>query len=135
MKNLSFKIIILLTLTLFGCADLGSYGNDPYNSGGYRDPYYSGGRYDDDYNSRRERDRLRDKQRELDRERERLEEERERLRDDHYDAVRPEPIGRLPIRERCPSGFQETERKCTTEERRRGCKDMRMPGGLGCVSR
>ena len=38
-------------------------------------------------------------------------------------------------RETCPSGFQPSEQKCSTEERRRGCKDMRLPGGLGCVRR
>jgi hypothetical protein len=35
----------------------------------------------------------------------------------------------------CPSGFSPSEQKCSPEERRRGCKDMRLPGGLGCVRR
>jgi hypothetical protein len=38
-------------------------------------------------------------------------------------------------RETCPSGFRPSEQKCSPEERRRGCKDMRLPGGLGCVKR
>ena len=38
-------------------------------------------------------------------------------------------------RETCPSGFKQSENKCSSEERRRGCKDIRMPGGLGCVNR
>lgn len=38
-------------------------------------------------------------------------------------------------RETCPPGFQQSEQKCSPDERRRGCKDMRMPGGLGCVRR
>lgn len=38
-------------------------------------------------------------------------------------------------REVCPPGFQPSEQKCSPEERRRGCKDMRLPGGLGCVRR
>ena len=38
-------------------------------------------------------------------------------------------------REECPAGFRPSEQKCSPEERRRGCKDMRLPGGLGCVRR
>lgn len=38
-------------------------------------------------------------------------------------------------RETCPPGFRPSEQKCSPEERRRGCKDMRLPGGLGCVKR
>lgn len=38
-------------------------------------------------------------------------------------------------RETCPAGFRPSEQKCSPEERRRGCKDMRLPGGLGCVKR
>ena len=37
--------------------------------------------------------------------------------------------------EHCPSGFQPSEQKCTQSERRNGCKDIRLPGGLGCVNR
>ena len=37
--------------------------------------------------------------------------------------------------EHCPSGFQPSEQKCTQDERRSGCKDIRLPGGLGCVHR
>jgi hypothetical protein len=37
--------------------------------------------------------------------------------------------------DRCPSGFQPSEQKCSPEERRRGCKDIRTPSGLGCVKR
>ncbi|MFN4894536.1 MAG: hypothetical protein ACK5GN_09155 [Pseudomonadota bacterium] len=39
------------------------------------------------------------------------------------------------VREECPAGFRPSEQKCSTEERRMGCKDMRLPGGLGCVRR
>ena len=35
----------------------------------------------------------------------------------------------------CPPGFRPSEQKCSPEERRRGCKDMRLPNGLGCVKR
>ncbi len=44
------------------------------------------------------------------------------------DGARPQPAAA----ERCPSGFSPSEQKCSVEERRRGCKDMRLPGGLGC---
>ena len=37
--------------------------------------------------------------------------------------------------ERCPAGFQQSEQKCSQEERRRGCKDIRLPNGIGCVRR
>lgn len=37
--------------------------------------------------------------------------------------------------ERCPQGFQQSEQKCSNEERRRGCKDMRLDNGIGCVKR
>jgi hypothetical protein len=35
----------------------------------------------------------------------------------------------------CPSGFRPSEQKCSPAERLRGCKDMRLPSGLGCVKR
>ena len=41
----------------------------------------------------------------------------------------------LTNNEHCPSGFRPSENKCTPQERARGCKDMRLPGGLGCVKR
>lgn len=94
-------------------------------------PYYGrgGGWYDA---QRRER-------RELQRERERLEEERTRLERERRRQVFPErrPVPRptrKPI-ERCPAGFTPSERKCSPRERSLGCRDMRLPGGLGCVSR
>lgn len=37
--------------------------------------------------------------------------------------------------DRCPPGFKPSERKCTPQERAQGCKDIRTPGGLGCVNR
>lgn len=41
----------------------------------------------------------------------------------------------LQVREECPPGFRPSEQKCSQAERSRGCKDMRLPGGLGCVKR
>ena len=41
----------------------------------------------------------------------------------------------LHVQENCPPGFRPSEQKCSPEERRRGCKDMRMPNGMGCVRR
>jgi len=37
--------------------------------------------------------------------------------------------------EECPAGFEESEDKCTPEEREEGCKDIRLPNGTGCVNR
>lgn len=37
--------------------------------------------------------------------------------------------------DRCPPGFSPSEQKCSQNERRRGCKDIRLPSGLGCVNR
>lgn len=37
--------------------------------------------------------------------------------------------------DRCPPGFVASEHKCTDRERRNGCKDVRLPSGLGCVKR
>ncbi len=37
--------------------------------------------------------------------------------------------------EECPAGFEESEDKCTEEEREEGCKDIRLDNGKGCVSR
>lgn len=41
----------------------------------------------------------------------------------------------LAVRDECPAGFRPSEQKCSPDERRRGCKDMRLPSGLGCVKR
>ena len=115
-------------MSLVGCADL----DYPYNSG-YNDPYDYNHHNDYDYY----RDRNRREQREIDRERDRLEEDRRRLeREREHEYRAPPPVYQPPRREeRCPSGFSPSENKCSPEERRRGCKDMRLPGGLGCVSR
>jgi hypothetical protein len=37
--------------------------------------------------------------------------------------------------EECPAGFEESEDKCTEEEREEGCKDIRLDNGKGCVNR
>lgn len=124
-------IAALLCLIASGCAELDyPYDPSPYNS--YSDPYdYRR----DDYYRDRERDRLNRERRDIERERDRLEDERRRNERDRY---RPAPPVYQPPQqreERCPSGFSPSENKCSAEERRRGCKDMRLPGGLGCVRR
>jgi hypothetical protein len=123
MKKLLTLSSFLLLTTFTACTEL----NDPYgygNSGGYY-----GNRYDDDYYSRSRRNdwerQRRHEERELDRERGRLEDERRRVEEQR----------RRDRDERCPSGYSPSERKCSTEERRRGCKDMRLSNGLGCVRR
>lgn len=136
MLNQTFKAlgVALAIAVASGCMPLdnqygyGSSGSGYPNSGGYYDPYYR----DDPYyrnerrETRRERERLEDERRRLEDERQRLERERER------EVSRPAP---RPEVERCPSGFSPSENKCSPDERRRGCKDMRLPGGLGCVRR
>lgn len=81
-----------------------------------------GDRYNDDYRERErlesEEERLREERRELERERERLSQENARASE-----------------ERCPPGFVPGNHRCSDDERRRGCKDMRMPGGTTCNSR
>ena len=98
-----------------GGVGYGGYGNGGYGNGGYN-------------NNRRE-------QQELERERERLENERERLERERENVYRPPAAPPRQVFERCPAGFSPSERKCTQDERRRGCRDMRLPGGLGCVDR
>ena len=120
----------LFILLVVGCANL----NDPYYpSSSYPppDPYY-GSRYDDSYYARREAERAREERRNLERERVRLEEERRRAeRERQQLSNRPPPAQEY----RCPSGFSPSERKCTDQERKKGCKDMRLPNGVGCVKR
>jgi hypothetical protein len=107
-----------------------SYGSPYSNSGGYYDPYYR----DDPYyrnerrENRRERERLED-------ERERLQEERQRLERERQREVSRPAAPPPPPPERCPPGFSPSENKCRPEERKHGCKDIRLPGGLGCVRR
>lgn len=62
-----------------------------------------------------------------------------------FTVYRPEDrYGRAPTdqsrsygrdsRETCPAGFEPGNHRCSNEERRKGCKDMRMPGGTTCNS-
>lgn len=150
MYSVSSKSLLIAFVAVFvsGCAGLndpydpyyggggsgGGYGNrqppPPSNSGGYYGNGYNNGyNYGDGYD-RRERERLEEERRRLERERERLEQERNR-----QDVYRPPPPPLRPAPDRCPRGFSPSENKCSTEERRRGCKDIRMPSGLGCVHR
>lgn len=148
--SISSALTLSLVVFLSGCAGINdSY--DPYYGGyGSNDPYYGNrpppppppyGGYDNGYNGynggyysgqdRRERERLEDERRRLERERIRLEDERRRQ--DTYRPPPPPPP--RPDQDRCPPGFSPSENKCSREERRRGCQDIRMPSGLGCVKR
>lgn len=132
LRNLAATIAIATGATLFaGCAPLtdGGYG------GGYNQPYGSGYGHDD-YYYERERRRLRDERRDAERERDRAEEERRRLEEERrrLEEARRQPPPPV-VRESCPSGFRPSERRCSDAERKRGCRDLRTPGGLGCVSR
>ncbi len=125
---------IVRTLSKSACVEGYSWGYSRYGvwvKDGCRavfsngDSSYGPPRGDDDYYRQRELDREREA---LERERQRLEDERRRLGDQRYN-----PPAR--VAESCPPGFSPSERKCTNDERRRGCKDIRLPSGLGCVKR
>ena len=128
MKN--FRNLIIPTLVscfLCGCPALNSGGGVYYPDSRYDRPYY-GGRYD--YENERERERLERERDRLERERERLEREREDLIEERKEKP---PKKKKPKKDRCPSGWVPSERRCSSSERKRGCQDMRTPGGLGCV--
>lgn len=129
MKNISILLLfLLLGQGIMSCSNM----NDPYynNSGRYYDdgrynPRYTSGR--DRYYNERERDRIENERRDLAIERDRLERERERLeRQKDREARRPAP--QAP--ETCPSGWRPGS--CSKKDRKHGCKDKRMPRGLGC---
>ncbi len=148
MKARSFLFVNLGILFLTGCTDINN--PYPYGGGGYNYPssYPSGGYYGGGYDDRR--DRWEDRR--LDDERRRLEDERRRLEDQRRNQQYPPrwqppanpypypPAGQprpQPPRQndRCPPGFSPSEQKCSPQERARGCRDIRTPSGLGCVSR
>jgi len=103
------------------------YGSGSGYGSGYSDPYYRERRDID--RDRRQADRER---RDIEIERQRVESERRRIEEERARQYTPPPPRR---QESCPSGFSPSENKCSREERKRGCRDMRLPGGLGCVSR
>ncbi len=139
----SLGCVVLFTgLSLFtsGCAGLNDGFGGGYNGGGYNSGYYGGGGYGygDGYYDRRERERLRNERERLEDERERLERERERqpVYVPPYQPPPPPQQYRPPPQvDRCPSGFSPSEQKCSPAERRNGCRDIRLPSGLGCVDR
>lgn len=132
------KILIPLVI-LAGCAEMVGQPYT-YDTPYYKNrnaPYYSGNSYNDYYDrssyyNRKERDRLERERIELERERTRL--ERERLERERRNDLRG-AVPANPPAMTCPPGFSPSERKCTVEERRKGCRDMRLPNGLGCVDR
>ena len=54
-----------------------------------------------------------------------------------YNRNNPQPAYNPPAARAqvCPSGFSPSEQKCSSDERRQGCKDIRMDSGMGCVKR
>lgn len=52
-----------------------------------------------------------------------------------YQPSQPHYPSRPVVQDRCPAGFTPSEQKCSPQERRNGCKDVRTPSGLGCVKR
>jgi membrane protein involved in colicin uptake len=132
--TISKKLAAVLVLTSFiGCAELDGY-SPGYGGSGYGGSSYNSG-YDYDYYRNRDdaRQNNRDR-REIERERDRLERERERIREEQ-ERQRQNNTWKPPAQEHCPPGFSPSEQKCSSEERRRGCKDIRLNSGLGCVRR
>jgi hypothetical protein len=134
--------LVLLSFGLTGCAELldpnYGYGGNPYGNGysgnGYNGGGYGNGGYYDPYynNNRRREQRLNQEEEELREERRRIDAQRRQVEAQREaQSYSPPP----QQRERCPSGFSPSENKCSKAERRNGCRDMRLPGGLGCVSR
>lgn len=119
-----------------GCAGV----SDPYGYGRPYNPpppYYGGGPYYGGPGEFSGTGPIRRERRELEQEREKLYQERRRLERERQLQTSQPPTPARPsvVPERCPAGFRASERKCTPQERKKGCRDMRLPGGLGCVSR
>lgn len=139
-----FVGVSLCAVGMLGCVNAndpfyspgGGYGSGPYYGG---NPYgygYGGGYRDDYYQNQRERDRLQAERDRIERERQRLEREREQQYQRPYQQpYQPPPSRPAPSQDRCPPGFSPSEQKCSQDERRRGCQDIRLPSGLGCVRR
>ena len=138
-RALSYLFVLVGLGALAGCVDLNDGYSSPYGSPyGYDNGGYSSGGGYDDYYDNRERERNEEERRRLERERDRLDYERERLeREREREAHQQEHNRRPPppAQDRCPAGFSPSENKCSSEERRHGCKDIRLPSGLGCVKR
>lgn len=137
MKKINIAVLILCTVatsTAFAHPGYENYdSNYDYNRDGYydtharydadRDRDYSGehGRHDRE----RERKRLEEERRDLDAERQRLNYERNNV----LSGVTSK------VQQNCPAGYTPSENKCSPAERKHGCKDVRLSGGLGCVKR
>jgi chromosome segregation ATPase len=128
-----------------GYSSHGGYSSGSY-SPGYRDRYDS--RYDRELReveyerdrAREERERAEEAREQAERERRRYERERERERErDRVNSgsmrtpTQPPPPPAAPPEERCPSGYSETNRKCTDAERKHGCSDIKMSSGKRCI--
>jgi hypothetical protein len=146
MRNLKvtqFSFLLTILALCTGCAELmdSNYGsNNPYgynqpypqNYGGYGNGYQAPppgyNSYDNNYQQQ-----IRNQEAALAEERRRLQREREQLEAQQRHPAPPPP--QTYRRESCPGGFRPSEQKCSPQERRKGCQDMRLPGGLGCVRR
>jgi hypothetical protein len=128
METKTIKIAIALGIcSLAGCAEIDRpyYDRYPYRSAYWDDYNYD--RYYYDRDLRREREALERSRAAYDRER--------RYHRGRYGY--PGVFGAPPVSrsQNCPPGFRPSENKCSPSERRRGCKDIRLSSGLGCVSR
>ena len=124
------RTIMLSLAALFLCIGVNAATADRYHDYDDNDGYDESDGYDDyDRHDSYDRDEYNRDRRELDRERERLDEERDRLREERRRLEREEE---RPTPDSCPSGFHPGNHRCSNEDRKRGCKDMRRPSGLTC---
>ena len=114
--------------------------NGSVSAPGYPYPYYYGGYPPPGVGSDYYRHRHRYRHRQRQEDRERLREEREELRRDRREFEREkkrfeqEQKSSSPAKDRCPPGFSPGGR-CTKQERKAGCKDMRSASGIPCIKR
>jgi hypothetical protein len=150
------KLVLISTLLiaqfmLTSCAEFADVLNQPSSQDPYYDTHPGYGRYpqdlgyggystqmnrsDYDWYRRQQINRLEQEQERHRLARESLEEQQRQLQREREQNSYPPPP---PLRyqpETCPRGFSPSENKCSPRERKNGCMDIRLPGGLGCVRR
>jgi hypothetical protein len=150
MKNPNIVLLIFIFFTS-SCADLNYPLGVGTNSAPINYPYDPYGNYpadrtygEQDYYYREQARQNQQEKWKLMRERERLQDERDRLeRSQRWQTQTPSGYAlpqlnnnsRPPERERCPAGFHETTSRCSDRDRKKGCKDLKLPQGLRCINR
>jgi hypothetical protein len=138
--------------SLLACADLAAFPNQyAQNRQPYGNGYYNNNQqyYGDPYENERQRieaERQGVERERLRIERDRLEQEKRNLNQrynqqqyttppNYQQGYQQPPAYQPPQQASCPPGFSPSENKCSNKERKNGCKDIRLPSGLGCVRR